>query len=391
MRYKTKEVLIGYLFSLPMIIIFSLFLVYPIIMAFYYSLTNYQPLEARKFYRTFNPLEAVELHTGLSRDEIISYAAEDIVSLMNPIEFVELEVGITLTKTEENIVEKNLDLLKFIQDLKSGKLPHEMKVSEFFKRYLTSQEGAKKFSKYRPDFVGLANFKLMLKDPYFLSSFLNTLLYSSIVVPTQTLLAIVLAVAANSRIRGVILFKIVFFLPAITSSAAQSMIFMLLYSKPGILNKLLTTLFGWAGFQPIDYLNDPKYALFAVMIMNIWSTAGYFMVTFLAGLQDIPVSLIEAAKIDGANNWEIFWKIILPLLRPQIVFVSIMGTIGCMQVFDQIYFLIKSMRNITISYYIYKNAFEYGKMGYASALAVFLFTVILALSLIQRRLIKETY
>ena len=151
------------------------------------------------------------------------------------------------------------------------------------------------------------------------------------------------------------------------------------------------SLFGRFGFQPIDYLNEPGVALFAIMLMNIWSTAGYFMITFLAGLQDIPSSIYEAAMIDGANGWQTFWKITLPLLRPQIVFVSIMGTIGCMQVFDQIYFLIKNLRNITISFYIYKNAFEYGKMGYASALAVVLFAIILALSLIQRKVVKEEY
>ncbi|MFN6992525.1 MAG: carbohydrate ABC transporter permease, partial [Fervidobacterium sp.] len=145
------------------------------------------------------------------------------------------------------------------------------------------------------------------------------------------------------------------------------------------------------GFQPIDYLNEPRIALFAIMMMNIWSTAGYFMVTFLAGLQDIPSSIYEAARIDGATPTQIFWKITIPLLRPQIVFVSIMGTIGCMQVFDQIYFLIKNLRNITISFYIYKNAFEYGKMGYASALAFILFVVILTLSLLQRKFIREEY
>ncbi|MGB9614464.1 MAG: carbohydrate ABC transporter permease, partial [Fervidobacterium sp.] len=235
------------------------------------------------------------------------------------------------------------------------------------------------------------NFKQMFKDMYFYTSFLNALLYSIIVVPIQTLLAMILAVAANSRIRGVNIFKSIFFLPAITSSAALSMIFWLIYSKPGVLNRIMLSLFGWAGFQPIDYLNDPKIALFAIMAMNIWSTAGYFMVTFLAGLQDIPSSIYEAAKIDGANAWNTFWKITLPLLRPQIVFVSIMGTIGCMQVFDQIYFLIRNLRNITISFYIYKNAFEYGKMGYASTLAVILFVVILTLSLVQRKVIKEEY
>ncbi len=389
MKYKTKEAIVGYVFSLPMILIFSLFTIYPIIMAFYYSFTDYQPLEARKFYYTFNPIEALEINTGLSAEELKKYSAEEIAEMINIIDFIELDVGVNLSEQEKKLVESELDIAKFANDFLNGKLDKELRTSEFFKRYM--KKDSQSFSKYRPNFVGLENFKNMFKDPYFAISFFNALLYSIVVVPIQTVLAVVLAVAANSKVKGVKFFKAVFFLPAITSSAALSMIFWLVYSKPGVLNKILLTLFGWAGFQPIDYLNEPGIALFAIMAMNIWSTAGYFMVTFLAGLQDIPSSIFEAAKIDGANAWNMFWKITMPLLRPQIIFVSIMGTIGCMQVFDQIYFLIKSLRNITISFYIYKNAFEYGRMGYASALAVFLFLTIFILSLLQRKIIRETY
>jgi ABC-type sugar transport system permease subunit len=161
------------------------------------------------------------------------------------------------------------------------------------------------------------------------------------------------------------------------------MIFWMIYSKPGVINRLFGT--------SIDWLNEPNTALPAIMLMNIWTTAGYFMVTFLAGLQDIPDSIYEAAEIDGASGLTTFWKITMPLLRPQILFVAITGTIGCMQVFDQIYFLIKNIRNITISFFIYKNAFEYGKMGYASAVALVLFLIILAITAVQRKYIKDEY
>ncbi|MGC8901725.1 MAG: carbohydrate ABC transporter permease [Fervidobacterium sp.] len=389
MRYKTKEALVGYLFAFPVILTVLVFTIYPIIAAFYYSLTDYQPLEARKFTYTFNPYDTLEIHTGILRDEAKNYPIDKILNSFDPISFVELDIGVNLSEEDKKIIKENFDSLNLINDFIKGKLPKEMRISDFLKTYVRNY--GKRFSKYVPKFVGLENFKQMFKDMYFYTSFLNALLYSIIVVPIQTLLAMILAVAANSRIRGVNIFKSIFFLPAITSSAALSMIFWLIYSKPGVLNRIMLSLFGWAGFQPIDYLNDPKIALFAIMAMNIWSTAGYFMVTFLAGLQDIPSSIYEAAKIDGANAWNTFWKITLPLLRPQIVFVSIMGTIGCMQVFDQIYFLIRNLRNITISFYIYKNAFEYGKMGYASTLAVILFVVILTLSLVQRKVIKEEY
>ncbi|MEJ5258526.1 MAG: sugar ABC transporter permease [Fervidobacterium sp.] len=389
MKYRTKEAIVGYLFSLPVILTVLVFTIYPIIAAFYYSLTDYQPLEARKFTYVFNPYDALEIHTGVLREEAKSYSVDELLNYFDPVTFVEIDVGVKLSDEEKELIKKNLDSLNLLADYREGRLPKEIKISDFMRRYMRNDSN--RFTRYRPKFVGIQNFKDMFKDMYFYTSFWNAFLYSIIVVPIQTLLAIILAVAANSKIRGVNFFKSVFFLPAITSSAALSMIFWLIYSKPGILNKILLSLFGRFGFEPIDYLNEPNIALFAIMAMNIWSTAGYFMVTFLAGLQDIPSSIYEAAKIDGANGWQTFWKITVPLLRPQIVFVSIMGTIGCMQVFDQIYFLIRNLRNITISFYIYKNAFEYGKMGYASALAVVLFAVILTLSLIQRKVIKEEY
>ncbi len=138
------------------------------------------------------------------------------------------------------------------------------------------------------------------------------------------------------------------------------MIFWLIYSKPGILNRILVTLLGGFGFQPIDWLNNPNTALFAIMLMNIWSTAGLFYGYFLAGLQDIPLSLYEAAEIDGASSVQKFWKITLPLLRPQILFVIVMGTIGCMQVFDQIYFFDKQYEKHYPVFYIYKMRLNMG-------------------------------
>lgn len=389
MKYRTKEAIVGYVFSLPIIITVLIFTIYPIIAAFYYSVTDYQPLEARKFTYTFNPYESLEINTGIFREEAKDYPLDQMVQSFDPVTFVQMDVGVNLSDEDKESIRKNFDSLNLLSDYREGKLPNEIKISDFMMKYMKSD--GKRFAKYRPKFVGFGNFKQMFKDMYFYTSISNAFLYSIVVVPIQTLLAIILAVAANSKIRGKNFFKSVFFLPAVTSSAALSMIFWLIYSKPGILNQVLMSLFGRFGFQPIDYLNEPGVALFAIMLMNIWSTAGYFMITFLAGLQDIPSSIYEAAMIDGANGWQTFWKITLPLLRPQIVFVSIMGTIGCMQVFDQIYFLIKNLRNITISFYIYKNAFEYGKMGYASALAVVLFAIILALSLIQRKVVKEEY
>lgn len=389
MKRSTKEAITGYIFSAPILLTVIIFTFYPIIAVFYYSFTNYQPLEAQKFNNLVNPQEALEFNTGYFSDELNDVSLEELKQNFDILTFIELDVGVNLDEESKTSIKKYFDTQKLLEDFKNKQLNHETKVSTFMSEYM--MKDSNKFKKYIPNFIGFKNFKKMFSDPYFTISLFNAILYALIVVPVQTILAVLLAVAANSKIKGVNFFKTTFFIPSITSSAAISMIFWLIYSKPGVLNRLLTSFFGWAGYQPVDWLNEPNTALFAIMIMNIWTTAGYFMITFLAGLQDISPSIYEAAKIDGAKDGKIFWKITMPMLKPQILFVMIMGTIGCLQVFDQIYFLIKNMRNITISYYIYKNAFEYGNMGYASALAVILFGIILLITFIQKKFFKEEY
>lgn len=383
LKWKTKEALTGYLFALPIILSIIIFTIYPILAAFYYSFTDYNPLNARNLEVTFNPQESLEFHLGFFQDEVKS--VDEVKDYFDLMSFIKSDVGVNLDEKKEKIIENYFDKNKLLNDFIAGKLNKEMKISDFMSIYL--KKGDSLFKHYIPNFLWLENFKKMFKDQYFKISLFNAFFYSIVVVPVQTFLAIVLAVAANSKIKGVKFFKTTFFIPSITSSAAISMIFWMIYSRPGVLNRLLSLV----GLQPVAWLENPNTALPAIMVMNIWTTAGYFMITFLAGLQDIPISLYEAAKIDGASPSKIFWKITIPLLRPQILFVMIMGTIGCMQVFDQIYFLIRNMRSITISYYIYKNAFEYGNMGYASALALVLFAIILFITFLQRKFIKEEY
>ncbi|HOB16751.1 MAG TPA: sugar ABC transporter permease [Defluviitoga sp.] len=387
MKHRTKEAIFGYVFASPVIIIVLLFTIYPIIMVFYYSFTNYNPLETQKFKYPFNPQESIEFHVGMFQDEVRS--VDEIKDSFDLFSFVQYDVGLNLNEEQKQAVAEYFEVEKLLEDFVDGKLNKILTTSEFMTTYMAKKKNL--FKKYTPQLVGFDNFKRLFKDEYVRISLVNTLLYTAIVVPVQTFLAVLLAVAANLKVKGVKFYKVVFFLPAITSSAAISMIFWLIYSRPGILNRILVALFGGFGFQPVDWLNNPNTALFAIMLMNIWSTAGYFMVTFLAGLQDIPSTLYEAADIDGASGTQKFWKITLPLLRPQILFVIVMGTIGCMQVFDQIYFLINNMRNITISFYIYKNAFEYGNMGYASSLAIILFGIILLITFLQRKYIPEEY
>jgi ABC-type sugar transport system permease subunit len=379
---RRKEAIAGYVFASPIILTIMIFTIYPVAMALYYSFTNYQPTEAQKFKFSVIPEEAVTFHLAVFPDEP-GLDRQELIDWFDAILFVELDLGVRLNPSQKQAVTEHLMIEQIVDDFLGGKLSTPMTTERFFSIYLNAEQH--QFRRYIPEFVGLNNFQEMVQDEYFWISLSNAFMFSIIVVPIQTFLALLLAVSANLKIRGRGFFKAIFFLPSISSAAAISMIFWLIYSKPGVLNRLLGTI----GFEAVDWLNNPNTALGAVMVMNIWTTAGYFMITFLAGLQGIPGSLYEAASMDGARFWKIFWKITIPLLRPQILFVSIMGIIGCMQVFDQIYFLIQNMRNITISFYIYRNAFQYHRMGYASALALVLFVIILGLTLMQKRFFKE--
>jgi ABC-type sugar transport system permease subunit len=207
------------------------------------------------------------------------------------------------------------------------------------------------------------------------------------VVPVQTLISMLMAVMLNQKVHGRPFFRTAFYIPSITASVVTPVIFLWIYAKPGLLNYLLT----FIGINGPDWLMNTKFALGSIMMLNIWSTSGYFMITFLAALQNIPESLYEAAKVDGVNHWQMFWKIIVPMLRPATFFVVTLGIIGCFQVFDQIYIMSAggpANATTTMSYFVYQNAFKYFRMGYASAAAVVLFFFIMGFTLIQKRYFK---
>lgn len=239
-------------------------------------------------------------------------------------------------------------------------------------------------------FVGFKNFIRMAEDERVWIALKNTSEYVAIVVPTQTLLALILALILNSQIKGKNWFRIIFFLPTVTSSAVLTLIFMWIYNSNGLLNNLLAFL----GLPTYNWLGDPFVALKAIMLMNIWSTAPFYMVIYLAALQDIPASLYEAAIIDGANIWEQFFYITLPLLKPITFFIMVMGIIGTFQLFDQSYIFSAGSggpnnSTLTVVLLIYQYAFKNLDMGYAAALAFMLATIIMIVTLIQRSLFKE--
>jgi multiple sugar transport system permease protein len=249
-----------------------------------------------------------------------------------------------------------------------------------------------------PRWVGAENYRYLLRQGDFWISLRNTTLYTVVVVATQTSLAIVLAVAMDQKLRGKTFFRTAFFLPSVTSSVAISLIFMLIFFKNGVLNQALAwlrvdTLFDLIGLDPpVDWLGDRRTALWAIMIQNIWSTVGFLMVVALAGLQEIPESLYEAARVDGARPRQQFWHITLPSLRPTIFYIVTMGLIGCFQVFDQVYVMTEGgplKATLTTAYLLYKEAFVHFNMGYACAIAFVLAAIIFLCTLVQKKLLGQ--
>lgn len=240
------------------------------------------------------------------------------------------------------------------------------------------------------EFVGLRNFARLWHDDRVWIALQNTAEYVAIVVPAQTILALLLAVTLNAGIRGKNLWRIIYFLPTVTSSAVLTLIFMWIYNTNGLLNAALTTL-GWPAY---NWLGDPAVALKGIMIMNIWATAPFFMVIYLAALQDIPRSIYEAAEIDGATAWQQFWFITLPMLRPVTFFVVAMGIIGTFQLFDQSYIFSNGSggpnnATLTVVLLIYQYVFRDLQMGYAAAIAFLLAIVIISVTLLQRYFFRD--
>ncbi len=237
-----------------------------------------------------------------------------------------------------------------------------------------------------PKFWGLEGYKRVFSDTLFLTSALpNTVKYVLIVVPLQTVISLILAFAMDQKLRARRLFRTIFYLPSVTSSVVISVIFIWLFAAQGVFNQIINS--------DINWLNNVKTAFYVIMGMNIFTTSGTLMLIFLSGLQDIPQTLYEAARIDGADSMQIFTNITIPLLRPVIFFVVTVGMIGAFQVFDQIYVMTAGGpldSTTTVTYLIYKWAFRDTtvKMGQASALAIVLTVVILIFTLAQRRLIE---
>ncbi|MCL2321966.1 MAG: sugar ABC transporter permease [Oscillospiraceae bacterium] len=238
-------------------------------------------------------------------------------------------------------------------------------------------------------FVGFQNYIRAFTDPRFHIALFNVLKYAVVVVPIQTLFALLMAIALNAKIKFPTVFRTIFFLPTLTSSAALTIIFMFLFSVNGSLNQILLNLHILK--EPISFLTNTKFTLVVIMVMNIWSTIPMYATIYIAGLKDISNEIYEAAEIDGANGFKKFIYLIVPIIAPITVFVVLTGTVGCLQLFDQAYIFSQGSggpanSTLTVTLAIYQYAFQIpGSMGYASALAVILAMVIFAFALLTRK------
>ncbi|RUS48525.1 carbohydrate ABC transporter permease [Cohnella sp. AR92] len=232
-------------------------------------------------------------------------------------------------------------------------------------------------------FNGFDNYKELASDPVFHKVLGNTFYFTLVSVPIGIVLSLLLAVFLNQKLRFIRFYRAAFFIPVISSMVAVSVIWQWIYNPEfGLLNYALS----WFGIDGPAWLTSPKWAMPAVIITSIWKSLGFNMLLFLAGLQSISESYYEAADIDGARWYSKFARITVPLLSPTTFFVTVMSIINSFQVFDMAYLMTQggpARSTSVLVYYVFQNAFQYFRMGYASAMAYVLFFIVLIVTFIQ--------
>ncbi len=242
-----------------------------------------------------------------------------------------------------------------------------------------------------PKFIGLANFyNIITNDETFRKALINTIYYVGASVPLRLILAFLIAILLNQKIRGMGLYRTIFYLPTITSGVAMALIWTwVLDPSFGIINTVLR----FFGIQGPGWLGDPKWAMPGIILVALWQV-GTQVIIFLSGLQNVPVQFYEAAEIDGAGSFRKHISITIPLISPIFFFNLVIGIIQSFQVFDKVYIMTRGgPANATIVYvmYLYERAFTWLKMGYGSALAWILFFIIMLLTLLQFKFSKWVY
>src|SRR5712691_4966154 len=238
-----------------------------------------------------------------------------------------------------------------------------------------------------PVFIGLKNYEKAFRDENFLQAVRNVAVYTVGVVPAQTFIALVMAAVLDQKLPFRRFFRVAWYLPCVASSVVTTLIFMWLFLPDGFINAALN----FIGLNVrINWLGEEATALPSIMFMNIWATAATMMLIFLAAIQDIPGPVYEDANLDDTGPVRQYFQITIPLLRPAIFLVVLLGTIGCFQLYDQVKIATNGGPNeatLTVTYLIWRQGFRDLNMGYASAMGVILFAGIFVISLIQRRVL----
>ena len=244
-----------------------------------------------------------------------------------------------------------------------------------------------------PVFLGAQNYVDLWNDPVFWKALRNTVIFAAVAIPLSTSLSIALAVLLNQPIAGQGIYRTIFFLPSLVPAISLAILWQWMLNGPmGLVNNLIRPFLNiinavvGSHLQAPDWLNDPNFALGGLILTGLWGT-GQAVVIYLAGLQEVPAELYEAAELDGTNAWQRFLHITLPMLSPVIFFNVLMSIIGALQTFAVPYILTgggdgPGRSLLFLATYIYQNAFDYWNMGYASALALCLFVLIIGLSLV---------
>jgi putative chitobiose transport system permease protein len=239
--------------------------------------------------------------------------------------------------------------------------------------------------------VGLRNFEQLAQDPIFRDALVHSFIYL-LVTPTLIILSIILAIIVNRPLPGINAFRALYYIPVISGSIAVGYSWRMLFDTNGLINGALQTL----GIlqDPIQWLAEPSFTLPIAMLLTIWLGLGYYMMIFLAGLQNIPEELYDAALIDGCNGVQKHWYVSLPGLRPQITFVAVVSSLAALEVFNEIYTLTGDLGGIlnsgvTVVFYLWRQAFRLQHAGYASAVALVLLVITLAFSVINIRSLER--
>jgi putative chitobiose transport system permease protein len=238
-----------------------------------------------------------------------------------------------------------------------------------------------------PVWVGLKNYQQLLKDPIFWQALEHSIIYL-LVTPVLIFLCIILAIVVNRKLPGIHIFRAIYYIPVISGSIAVGIAWRLMLDTNGLLNGVLISL-GVIN-EPIQWLAEPAYTLTIAMLLTIWLGLGYYMMIFLAGLQNIPEELYDAALIDGCSSWQKHLHVSIPGLRPQITFVAVISSLAALEVFNEIYILTGGLGGIlnsgvTMVFYLWRQAFRLNHAGYAAAVAIVLLVITLAFSILNIR------